>query len=77
MRQLASAVGAVDADLDVRVPASETLKTGHQPHGGERRADADGQHSALAAVGAHLLDPLSQLVEALADRRQGRLAGIG
>jgi hypothetical protein len=28
-------------------------------------------------VGAHLLDPLGQLVEALNERRQGCLAGIG
>ena len=75
-RQVDPTVGAVDADLDVRVPAAETLEPGHQPHGAERGADADGQHPALA-VGAHLLDPLGQRVEALAERRQGRLAGIG
>jgi len=28
-------------------------------------------------MGAHLLDALGQPVEALAERRQGRLAGIG
>jgi len=67
---------SVGADLDVRVPDAETLESGHQPHGAERGADADGQHPALA-VGAHLRDPLGQLVEALAERRQGRLAGIG
>ena len=75
-RQIDAPVGAVDADLDVRMPDAETLESGHQPHGAERGADADGQHPALA-VGAHLLDPLGQLVEALAERRQGRLAGIG